>query len=194
MQIIKNENPLLVEFLLKKIQHKDRVAFQTFFNQYYEGLVKFAYGYLYDKQVSEDVVQEVFMYIWENAASLQVKTSFKNFVYAIVRNKCLDVLKGLSIQSGLEVLDVNMQLSIDEVEADFLEEREQLFELLMEKVNELPKQMELIVKLKFLEGLSYKDIAKELGVSVNTVKTQLQRAKVKFSSLLHAVLFFYFLR
>lgn len=170
-------------FIVKEdsIAH-DEKTFRIIFNRYYKGLVTYAYGYLYDKDASEDLVQEVFIYFWEHAVSLNIQTSLQSYLYAMVRNKCLNYLKSFKITDNLEVLELYTNLTTDyEFDSSSEDEEEKIYNQILKIVDRLPKQMQQIAKLKFLDNYKYAEIAAELNISVNTVKTQLKRAKLKIA-------------
>ena len=99
-----------MNLILDEISKRNIKVFETFFNKHYKDLVICANGYLFDKSASEDVVQEVYIYIWENAKNLNIKSSLKNYLYAMVRNKCLNYLKSIKITDNYSYLELNINL------------------------------------------------------------------------------------
>tara|TARA_B100000809_G_scaffold175093_1_gene172391 strand:+ start:1460 stop:2014 length:555 start_codon:yes stop_codon:yes gene_type:complete len=171
-----------MNLILSEISKKNRKVFKTFFNQHYKNLVVYANGYLFDKQASEDVVQEVYIYIWENADRIDIKSSLKNYLYVMVRNRCLNYLKSIKITDSYDHLDLNISSIAEHVfESTSEEDKQIVYHQVLKVVDSLPDKMQQIVKLKYLHHYKYAEIAAELGVSLNTVKTQLKRAKVKIS-------------
>ncbi|WP_222982428.1 RNA polymerase sigma factor [Flagellimonas meishanensis] len=168
--------------ILEEIKNRNRFVFKKFFEDAYEELVHYANSYLFDQGWSEDIVQEVFIHIWEKADDLDIKTSLKGYLYAMVRNKCLNFLKTLKITDNTKVLDVQSMISSDyNLEFFSDEDLKIIHHQLLKAVEGLPAKMQQIVKMRFIENYKYVEIANELGVSVNTVKTQLQRAKLKIA-------------
>lgn len=171
-----------MNLILHEIGKQNRKVFKTFFNQHYKNLVVYANGYLFDKFASEDIVQEVYIYIWENADEINIKSSLKNYLYVMVRNKCLNYLKSIKITDSYDYLELNISLITEQVFDSTSEDDKQIvYHQILKIVDNLPDKMQQIVKLKFLHHYKYAEIAEELGISVNTVKTQLKRAKVKIS-------------
>jgi len=169
--------------ILERLKKKDKKAFQQVFEAYYSHLVSYSYNFTYDQSVSEDLVQEAFIYLWENIHLLKIEKSLKAYLFVMVRNRSLNHLKKLKIIDTSYLIDISMLLSID-VQEEVLSEME--FEQLSLKAKEilncLPEKMKEIYKLKVMHNLNYKDIAEEMGISINTVKTQLRRAKFKIQS------------
>ncbi|MGS0524411.1 RNA polymerase sigma-70 factor [Zobellia nedashkovskayae] len=163
---------------------------KTFFDKHYQELVVYANGYLFDKDSSEDIVQEVFIYIWEHASKLNIEKSLKGYLYTMVRNRCFNHLKSIKITDNLELLDFNINLITEHVfNSTSEEDKTIIYHQILKIVDTLPEKMQQIVKLKFLHNHKYSEIAKELGISVNTVKTQLKRAKYKITEMVTVILF-----
>jgi len=178
-----------MNLILEEITKRNRKVFKVFFNKHYKNLVFYANGYLFDKYASEDIVQEVYIYIWENAEDLKIKSSLKNYLYAMVRNKCLNYLKAIKITDSYNYLELNISLITEQVLDSATDDDKQIvYHQILKIVDSLPEKMQQIVKLKFLHQYKYAEIAEELGVSINTVKTQLKRAKVKITDAITTIL------
>lgn len=174
---------------IESLKAKDEKAFKAFFNSHYDVLVSYANGFLFDKNASEDVVQDVFVYFWENAKKLNIETSLKSYLYAMVRNRCLNYLKSIKVSDKHKVLEFNVNLITDYVvEAVSDEDKNIIYHQILKIVDTLPEKMQQIVRLKFIENYTYLEIANELSISVNTVKTQLKRAKLKITEMIVLVL------
>ncbi len=178
-----------MNIIFEEIAKQNKKVFKVFFDRHYEELVRYANGYLFDKDSSEDIVQEVFIYIWENAEKLKIKNSLRGYLFTMVRNRCLNFLKSIKITDNYEYLEFNIEY-ITEYIFDSTEEEEKkiVYHQILKIVDTLPCKMQQIVKLKFLHNYKYCEIAKELNVSINTVKTQLKRAKLKITELVTVIL------
>ena len=178
-----------INIVLKELQNQNKSVYKNVFNHFYKGLVLYANNFLFDQQASEDVVQEVFISLWENAKNIEIKSSLKAYLYAMVRNKCLNYLKSVKITDELNVIDLNSMLVLEE-DLDLISEEEKtiLYNHILKIIETFPESMQQVFKLKFIENYKYEEIADELGISVNTVKTQLKRAKVKISESLVIIL------
>lgn len=152
-------------------------------------MVLYAHNFLFDQDASEDIVQEVFIFLWENAAAINIQKSLKNYLFSMVRNKCLNYLKSLKITDNINLIDLNSMLLIEE-DLDTLSEQEKaiVYTRILKIVETFPQSMQEIFRLKFLEDYKYNEIADELDISVNTVKTQLKRAKERISRSLPVLL------
>ena len=178
-----------MNLIIEEIGKGNRKVFKKFFNKNYENLVIYANGYLFDQYASEDVVQEVFIYIWENAEKMTIKTSLKGYVSTMVRNKCLNFLKSIKITDNYDFLEFNINLITEQVfdSADD-EDKKIVYHQILKIVDTLPDKMQQVVKLKFLHGYKYAEIADELDISLNTVKTHLKRAKSRITEMITSIL------
>jgi len=178
-----------MNLIIEQIRKGNRQVFKSFFNKNYELLVVYANGYLFDRQASEDVVQDVFIYIWENADKITIKSSLKGYVSTMVRNRCLNYLKSIKITDSFEYLELNINLITEHVfDSADEEDKKIVYHQILKIVDTLPDKMQQVVKLKFLHNYKYAEIAEELGISVNTVKTHLKRAKSTITGLVTSLL------
>ena len=178
-----------MNLILEEISKKNEQVFKSFFDKHYKDLVTFAYGYLYDRDSSEDIVQDVFIYIWENASKLNIESSLKGYSYAMVRNRCLSYLKSIKITDNYEFLEFNINLITEHVfDSTSEDDKKIVYHQILKIVDTLPEKMQQVVRLKFLHNYKYSEIAAELDISVNTVKTQLKRAKLKITEMVTVIL------
>ena len=180
-----------MNLIISEINKRNKYVFKKLFNKHYKGLVIYANGYLFDMDSSKDIVQDVFIYIWEYSGKLNIKTSLKAYLYSMVRNRCLNYLKSIKVTDNFSFLDFNISLITEEVyDSSSEQDKSKVYNKVLEIVDTLPEKMQQVVKLKFLHNYKYAQIAEELGVSINTVKTQLKRAKYKITQMVTSLLFF----
>jgi RNA polymerase sigma-70 factor (ECF subfamily) len=178
-----------MNLILEEIRNGNQKVFKVFFEKNYKKLVIYANGYLFDQQASEDIVQDVFIYIWEKADDLEIKSSLNGYVLAMVRNRCLNFLRSIKITDNYDFLEFNINLITEHVfDSTDDEDRKIVYHQILKIVDTLPERMQQIVKLKFLHGYKYAEIAEELDISINTVKTQLKRAKSRIIELVTSII------
>lgn len=174
---------------LEGIRRRSPIHFKKVFNHFYEELVVYANGYLFDMASSEDVVQEVFLHIWENTNAIHIKKSLKAYLYAMVRNKCLNQLKSVKITDHSNFVELNINLIPHSSTESFpAENKKMIYDHALQIIDTMPVGMQQIFKMKFVNNYKYTEIADELGISVNTVKTQLKRAKFRINELVTSLL------
>lgn len=170
------------KIIFNEIKQGNKVVYESLFAEYYEALVHFAEGYLYDQQESEDLVQDLFVYLWESVAKIEIHTSIKAYFYQAIRNKCLSHLKKLKLNDKKHYLYFEALMNTSDEEEFF---DPQILSEIKESIEELPKQMSKVFKSQVLEGKKREEIAEEMGISLNTVKTHLQRAKDRLRKILY---------
>lgn len=158
--------------------------YKKMFDSFYASLCVFSSKYTNNLELSKDIVQEVFIKIW-NDQTLEIKEEFavKAFLYKAVRNKSLDVIKSKEFRCKLrlETEDIKTLTSQTYFEKHVL--IEETSRLVNQAINTLPYKCKRIIHLS-LKGLENKQISEELSISLNTVKTQKRIAYQKLKPLL----------
>lgn len=150
--------------------HKDDVkAFDLLYSKYYKALYAFILKYLKLPQLSEDILQEVFLKVWEVRKQIVPEYSFQAYLYKIARNRVYKEFKKIAAEDeSLLWLAKQIAQSAEEPEAKARwNEYQRIFDNAVEK---LPAQRKRIFRLCRQEGRSYDEVASELHISRNTVK------------------------
>lgn len=162
---------------LRQINRGNKKAFKNLFDHYFSALAAFGYKYVPDRSVVEDMVQEVFITCWDKRRDFSHPSALKSFLYTSVKNKCLNHIKHLAVQKKHEGSLVYELESDHHFTAHVIEE--ETFNLLHAEIRDLPRSAQEIMMLA-LNGLKNQEIADELNISLNTVKTQ---KKIAYSKL-----------
>lgn len=162
--------------LLNEIKNHNKEVFEALFNEYYPVLVKYAEGFVFNRQVCEDIVQNLFVYFWDNVEQLTNESSLKAYLFRSVKNRCLNYLRDLQVLDKRKLLFLEAMLNCKKSE-DWLDP--ELTNKIKNAIDTLPNQMAVVFRLKYIQGFKLKEISESLNVSENTVKTQLSRAKSK---------------
>jgi RNA polymerase sigma-70 factor (ECF subfamily) len=166
----------LQEDLIRQIRKGKQRAFDQVFTDYYHPLSAFAYKYVNDVAIVEDLLQEVFISFWEKRMDFDHPAALKSYLYTSARNRCLNYLKHLAVEKKHEPALLYELESEQHVTRQVIEE--ETFRLLLHEIKQLPEASREIMILA-LNGLKNPEIAEELGISVNTVKTQKKIAYAK---------------
>ena len=151
----------------------DDQTFEQVFRMYYAGLKKFAQKFIHDPDQAGEVVQEVFVQLWEKRENLTLNTSIKSYLFRAVNNRCLNQIRNQKIRSQHhEIIGNQMQEGAfdDTMVVNDLQQR------IMEGIGQLPDQCARIFRLSRFEGLTYKEIAIRLDISPKTVEVQMGKA------------------
>ncbi len=143
------------------------------FRDYYKPLVRYGTTFLKDSDEAEDVVQQVFVSLWEKRTQQDIHTSIRAVLYKSVQNACLNKIKHLKIRNNYaEELKATAayENSSDPAQVNELNER---IRMAMET---MPEQCGRIFKMSRFEQLRYQEIADQLGLSVKTVENQMGKA------------------
>jgi RNA polymerase sigma-70 factor (ECF subfamily) len=177
------EMPLSEQQLIEGIRAGDSDAFNMMFRSYYSMLYHIARGILRDEGWAEEVVQDVFIKIWESGEKLSINTSLSAYLMTMTRNRCFDYLRAQARQ--LKTISIhNLEVQEELHRYGFAGFDEELFsdrtEIKLKKaLEQLPPQCGEIFKLNRFEGFSIREIADKLHLSISTVKTQITRALQK---------------
>ncbi len=161
---------------------QDIQCFNRLFNEYYERFIRFASGYVRERQIAEDFVSEAFALYWENRESLLPETKPQAYILTIITNKCLNYLQHLQVCLRAEQVlskDAEWQLnsrinSLKACDPDFLfsQEIQQIIEATLKR---LPQKTRRIFVMSRYEGLSYRAIAQRMNLSIKTVEFHISK-------------------
>jgi RNA polymerase sigma-70 factor, ECF subfamily len=170
----------LEEWLINTLSSESEGAFEFIFLSYYSKLTTYAAGILKDDSIAEDMVQDFFVKFWENRKKLQIQISLKAFLYHSIHNQCINYLAHAQVEKKYSTQSLkNYQELLSPVSPDYpvanliVKELEGTIKLAIDKLPDQCREVFLSVRY---EELSYSEAAEKLGISVNTLKTQLQRA------------------
>ncbi len=161
--------------VLQTILSGNESAFEMIFKAYYQPLCRYAYSFLEDKEEAEEVVQSAFITVWEKRKSLDIQTSLKSYLYRMVRNGCLNVIKHEKVKQQ----HVAHELAVTEVSYESVSQKVYATELeikITEAMKALPDQCRLVFQLSRFEELKYQEIADQLKISVKTVENHMGKA------------------
>lgn len=162
--------------LVEKLVSGNQMAFKSLFNRYAKRIYNFSFSYLHNEHQSEELVQDVFLKIWENRKNIDSSKNFKSYLFKICVNLIYDYLRKESNKFKF-IESVEIEEGEDKTYNDVLynETKERLEKL----TNKMPEQRRKIFNLNKIEGLSHNEIAHKLNISVRTVESQVYKS-VKF--------------
>ena len=154
---------------------RNKREFQQLFQDYYPVLCNFLYRYVQDKNTCEDLVQSVFLRLWENRDSIEISESLKSYLFSASRNAALDFLRSQKRQG--QFLEAQERIDRENPEDTEQATRQILFrERLQAAINTLkPKTREIFVLHK-MEGLTYQEISDHLKIPKRTVEYNIYSA------------------
>ncbi len=166
------------------------ITIETLFKDNFVKLCEFAYKWTRSDELSRDMVQEAFLVLMMKPDLLRSSPStIKSFLYTTVKNKSIDVYRHGKVRE----IKGSWDDGIDSDESDHLENliRAEIIGELHQELSKLPSACKAVCELIYFENKKYEEVAQELNISVNTVKTQRQRAikalKIKFLNLMLSI-------
>jgi RNA polymerase sigma-70 factor (ECF subfamily) len=151
---------------------------------YCHDLVRFAYYYVHDVSIAEDIVQDVFLTLWKKRSKFKSQNHLQAYLYKVTKNAALMVLRKRKIRQ---------KFKNEQTEELAKSPADEFFESDLDKVYHhaiftLPEKCRVIFCMSRIDGLTYKEIAQTLGISIKTVETQIGRALVTLRKRLSAYL------
>ena len=164
-----------IEDAFKSLQSGDEKGLSYYFNKYYSSLSCFSHSITSSESASEDIVTESFLTLWNNRNQLKQESHVKHFLFCIVRNRSINYLREKKRLRQRENTLLQLILVSERSVLEKLIETETYKEMYL-LYQRLPKKCKVVFELFYIEKKPVKEIAKELSISVNTVKSQKQRA------------------
>jgi RNA polymerase sigma-70 factor, ECF subfamily len=168
------------KILWQKVKKGNLKAFETLYKSYFPSLCLYSYGLIPDEELVKEIVNDVFLKIWDKRTEIDVQYGVKPYLFRCVHNACLDHLrlkKSLRQYQLTVITDKIRELADPDDEYIF----QQITLKGLEKdvttsIDKLPDRCREIFILSRYELLSYTEISERLNISVNTVKTHISRA------------------
>ena len=159
--------------IIRKFKNGDESGLRMLFDLYYTPLCVFAYKYFDSYEKAEDIVQETFINLWEKERMIEFTGSIKSYLFSIVRNNSINQIKKDSRFRFEEIESKAYDIIEDKYERQQLEERK---ENLYKEIAELPTQCKAVFEAIAFDKMKYAEVAEEMDISINTVKTHYKRA------------------
>lgn len=162
----------------EQIRKGNKKAFKKLFEEYYVRLHRFVWGYVKSKAVAEELVQDLFLSIWENRADLDIEQSLKSYLFRAARNRSIDWLRHQKVEQ--EWRDEKRELNKQRRGSDQSERlhKRWMLDLVEEAIRTMPERRREVFMLSRYEKMTYKEIAEFLDISVSTVETHIGKALV----------------
>lgn len=171
--------------VLRQIEAGDNAAFEEVFKKFYPPLYNYACDILKDAHTAEEIVEDTFLKFWENHSRILSDASIKSYLFRTTYNMCLNHLKHITVQNRYQeyflhhvVNDGTGQLVSHDFPLHTVIEKE-LESVIEQSILKLPEQCRKIFLMSRYDQLKNEEIANNLNISINSVKTQLSRALLK---------------
>jgi RNA polymerase sigma-70 factor (ECF subfamily) len=161
------------ELIWRQIQKKDTKAFESYYKMHYKSFFVMACRYLKSTEQAEEIVNDVFMKIWEDGNKISIDSSLKSYIYRAIINRSLNEIQKNKKDFNLAVDIFNTQEESYELRQ--IEENELRIKL-FDAIELLPDQCKKVFQLSRFEELKQQEIADKMGISIKTVKNHITHA------------------
>jgi len=165
---------------IEELQVDKALVFQTIYFKYYEMLYNLGFQYLKDKAETKEILQSVFLKLWEIRGQLKAGSNIRNYLFTLVKNNCLNAIKRKQLilhhHENIRWIELQYQhesltrLQYDDIEVVELKEK------IDHAVMNLPQHCQKVFRMCRFENLKIKDIALQLDVTTKTVEAHLTKA------------------
>jgi len=162
------------ENLIEGLKKGDKNAYKFLFTEHYTSLCNYIYNISNNRALAEDLVQEVFIKLWEKRETLSIKMSIKSYLYRASHNQFLQYLRKEKYR-----LDFIERSKLDLLSLVYIEEESNTniyTEKLNALINDLPPKCKTVFLKSKIEKKKYKEIAQEMNISVKTVENHIGKA------------------
>jgi RNA polymerase sigma-70 factor (family 1) len=170
------KNELIYEvILITKMKDGDKSAFSSIFNYYYANLVLFANNFIHDRDSSEEIVQDVFVHLWENRDVLCITSSLKSYLLKMVQNRCFNWIKHLAVRDNYRDFTLKYTNIFEKDTENYILGNE-LDSKIKTSLNLLPPKVKEAFLMSRYDGKKYQEIAELQQVSIRTIEDRIGKA------------------
>ena len=170
-------------FIRKALENDVLVGFELLYKRYYQAMCSHGVKYVGSREVAEDIVSDIFFQFYTNKTFLEIKSSYRLYLFKTVRNRAFNYLKW-DLSRKADLSEASHKPALQEQQPDQISDFEELCKDVEEAVNKLPIERRKIYLMQKFEGKKYQEIANELNLSVKTVDVQITKANQFIRNLL----------
>lgn len=162
--------------IMKVVANDDEAAYYKLFNQFYTPLCVYAFRYIRSMQTREDIVQDVFLKLWNDRKSIQITSSIRTYLLVATKNHCLNYLQRKELELTYEQKLIN---EFDEASCENeLYSLSELQEMIDRAIAKLPEKYRTVFEMSRFQNLTYREIAEQQDISIKTVEAHMSKALV----------------
>jgi RNA polymerase sigma factor, sigma-70 family len=163
--------------IMEKVRQNDKEAYEKIVVKHRKPAIQFANTYVKNREDAEDIVQECFVKIYINRMSYNTNYTFKTYLYTLIRNQCIDMIRKKQVKKTKETyLEADFYMQETPEKIMLSKEKREYFLMIL---NELNKEYGIALYLYTYEELSYKEIGKIMGKTTGQIKITIYRARKK---------------
>lgn len=160
--------------LLQKVALGDQLAFRELYHTFHKRLHYFAFALVKTKEAAEEIVEDVFIRLWNQRSTVTEINNLKIYLYTATKNTALNYLSRKARESIIEPFD-NIDIALQEtgVSPEQIMITAEIYQKIRQAVDALPPRCKMIFKLIREDGLRYKEVSEILNISINTIDAQM---------------------
>lgn len=167
-----------IELNIPALRKGEKKAFEDIYTDFFGVLYHLCLQYLHDEKVSEEIVQDTFLKLWEIRETINDQVNIRNFLYTITKNNCLNYLRNQKISmkhlENMKYLEMQFNYEALEKLGNYIQ-FEELRNKIEEAISKLPAEVIETFKLSRFEELAYREIADQQGISIKTVEARISK-------------------
>jgi len=170
--------------LLAKAKQGEEAAFGEIYNLYFQKIYRFIYYRVGNKEIAEDLAEEVFLKAFTKISSVKEDVAFAGWLYQIARNQVIDYYRQKKLTISLDEIENTLEYESNVVDVINLEQQQKI---LLRFLKELTTEQQVVLKLKFFEDLNNGEIAEIMAKSEGAIRVIQHRAISKLQELIKAL-------
>lgn len=183
MIIISSEGGVILDDskLIKKCQNGDKEAFQELISKYHPFVYKFLYKLTGDEEIAEDLNQETFLKVIKSIDKFDVhgKAKFSTYIITVAKHCYIDYLRRQNKFKNYIPIDEDMNIEDTQLNVEGTVIDNMYSEKIMEKMSSLSEEQQMVIKMKYIEGLTLNEIGEKLKLEPKTIKSRIHNGIVK---------------
>ncbi len=183
----KSHSDISDEELIQRFQEDDFAAYDIIVHRYKDQLLNFVYRFLGNVEEAEDIVQETFLRLYRNKHAYRQIAKFSTWIYTIAGNLAKTELRKRKRRKVVSISDIGFDDKEYEIEDEMADTEQSANSMLTDKIiqnaiDELPPRFKQVIILRDIQELSYEEIGSILRIPLGTVKSRVNRARLKLQS------------
>jgi len=166
----------LKDLIFSIVEKDDKSAFEKLFRHYFIQLVNYTFSITKQKETSEDIVCDIFANLWNNRKTLHTINKLSYYLYAAAKNRAINHLSRNKAINYTNLDHVGEEILISQQNPENQYSEKQELNIIIEAIHQLPIRCKLIFRLIKEEGMSYREVADVMGLSVKTIENQMNIA------------------
>ncbi len=195
-------NPVEYNKFWMKVSIDYKNSFEDIYVAFYSRMKRFAQSYLIYEEEAENIVQDIFIDIWEKKIDFSAISNVSGYLFLLLKNRCIDNIRRNKVEAKAlteiqKENEISFKLKLDSLQAlddKFLTDPD-IDKLIDQAINKLPEKCRQIFVMNRFEGKKQRDIAAELDISINTVESQMsiayKKLKEELKEFFHVFIFFF---